>query len=129
LVRRAIVLDPLNALERGWLGQICWSWPPKGSRNKLEKGLNLIPVFLITVNFGLSIPGSGTRSGCFAEIEREPDASLRLQGYAIVYYALGRKKESDTALSELIAKYQTDDAFQIAEVYAFRTNPTKRFSG
>ncbi len=23
LVRRAIVLDPLNALERGWLGQIC----------------------------------------------------------------------------------------------------------
>ena len=40
-----------------------------------------------------------------------PFQVLRLQGYAVVYYALGRKKDSDTALSELIAKYQTDDAF------------------
>jgi hypothetical protein len=53
------------------------------------------------------------------EIEREPMAALRLQGQAVAYYALGRKKESDTALSELIAKYQTSAAFQIADVYAF----------
>jgi hypothetical protein len=30
-------------------------------------------------------------------------------------------------LSELIAKYQTDDAFQIAGVYAFRQEPDKAF--
>src|SRR5260370_36755745 len=54
-------------------------------------------------------------------------AALRLQGQAVVYYALGRKKESDTALSELIAKYQTTAAFQIADVYAFRKEPDKAF--
>ena len=62
-----------------------------------------------------------------AEIEREPFAVSRLQGYAVVYYALGRKKDSDTALSELIAKYQRNDAFQIAGVYAFRHEPDKAF--
>lgn len=52
---------------------------------------------------------------------------MRLQGQAVAYYALGRKKESDTALSELIAKYQTCVAFQIGDVYAFRKEPDKAF--
>jgi hypothetical protein len=43
--------------------------------------------------------------------------------YAIAYYALSRKKESDAALSELIAKYHAGGAYQIAEVYAFRNQP------
>ena len=54
-------------------------------------------------------------------------AALRLQGQAVAYYALGRKKESDTALSELIAKYQTSAAFQIGDVYGFRKEPDKAF--
>ena len=40
--------------------------------------------------------------------------------YPIAYYALGRKKESDAALSEFVTKYHADGAYQIAEVYAFR---------
>src|SRR5260370_40681678 len=54
-------------------------------------------------------------------------AALRLQGQAVVYYALGRKKDSDLALSELIAKYQTTAAFKIPDVYAFRKEPDKAF--
>ena len=54
-------------------------------------------------------------------------AALRLRGQAVAYYTLGRKKESDTALSEFIAKYQTSAAFQIADVYAFRREPDKAF--
>jgi tetratricopeptide (TPR) repeat protein len=45
---------------------------------------------------------------------------FRLQNSAIAYSALGRKKESDTALAQLIAKYSANDAYLIAEVYAFR---------
>ena len=52
-------------------------------------------------------------------------AALRLQGQAVAYYALGRKKESDRALSEFIAKYQTSYAIQIGEVYAFRVPCTR----
>jgi len=60
-----------------------------------------------------------------AEMEREPEPALRLQGQALAYHALGRKKESDAALAELIKKYQADAAFQIAEVYAFRGEADK----
>ena len=47
--------------------------------------------------------------------------------YAIGYCALGRKKESDTALSELITKYHAIDAYQIAQVYAFRNQSDEAF--
>jgi tetratricopeptide (TPR) repeat protein len=69
---------------------------------------------------GLVYLAQGRDQDALAEIEREPMAVLRLQGYAVVYYTLGRKKESDTGLSELIAKYQAGWALQIAGVYAFR---------
>jgi len=129
LVRRAIVLDPLNALERGWLGQICLVMGrQKEAEISLKKAFELNPSLPdYREILGLLYLAQGRAQDALAEIEREPDASLRLQGYAIVYYALGRKKDSDTALSELIAKYQTDDAFQIAEVYAFRHEPDQAF--
>jgi len=45
----------------------------------------------------------------------------------MAYYALGRKKESDAALNELITKYHAVYAYQIAEVYAFRNQPDEAF--
>ena len=47
--------------------------------------------------------------------------------YAIAYHALGRKKESDTALRELIANYQAIDPYLIAEIYAFRNQTDEAF--
>lgn len=55
-----------------------------------------------------------------AEFQREPQPAFRAEGLALAYYALGRKQESDAALSELIAKFHTVAASQVAEVYAFR---------
>jgi hypothetical protein len=49
------------------------------------------------------------------------------QNTVVAYYALHRKKESDAALSELIAKYQSQSAFLIAEVYSFRKEPDQAF--
>jgi hypothetical protein len=46
-----------------------------------------------------------------------------------VYYAIGRKEESDSALAKLIAKDQIFAAIQIAEVYAFQRSPTRLLSG
>ena len=47
--------------------------------------------------------------------------------YPIAYYGLGRKKESDAALSKLIMKYHASNAYQIAEVYAFRNQSDEAF--
>jgi tetratricopeptide (TPR) repeat protein len=61
------------------------------------------------------------------EIELVGLPSDRAFLYAIAYYGLGQKKESDAALSELITKYHADGACQIAQVYAFRNEFDKAF--
>jgi hypothetical protein len=45
----------------------------------------------------------------------------------MAYYALGRKQESDAALSESITKYPASGAYQIAEVYAFWNQSDEAF--
>jgi tetratricopeptide (TPR) repeat protein len=62
-----------------------------------------------------------------SEIELVRDDSVRAFLYPIAYYAPGRKKESDAALSEYVAKYHAGGAYQIAEVYAFRKQSDEAF--
>jgi TolB-like protein/Flp pilus assembly protein TadD len=129
LIRRSIALDPLNDARRISLGQLCWTM---GRREETEanfkKALELNPgVPRPHELLGLVYLAQGRAQDALAEIEREPLAGWRLQGQAITYYALGRKKESDTALAELITKYQSQGAYQIAEVYAFRGEPDQAF--
>src|SRR6185295_20362608 len=47
--------------------------------------------------------------------------------YAMAYYAIGRQKESETALTELIAKDRTRSAYLVATVYAFEKRPDHAF--
>jgi tetratricopeptide (TPR) repeat protein len=61
------------------------------------------------------------------EIELARYPFLRTSLYAIAYYTLGRKKESDAALSELVTKYYASGAYQIAQVYAFRNQSDEAF--
>jgi TolB-like protein/DNA-binding winged helix-turn-helix (wHTH) protein/cytochrome c-type biogenesis protein CcmH/NrfG len=128
LARRAIELDPLNAGSRYRLG---WVEYQMGALDEavadLKRSLELSP----------DAPGRGLLSEIYvlqgrpqdalAEIERGRVTFFRLQRYAIAYHALGREKESDTALSELIKKYDKVAAFQIAEVYAFRNQSDEAF--
>jgi tetratricopeptide (TPR) repeat protein len=69
----------------------------------------------------------GRPQDALPEIELVRNGPFRAALYAIAYYALGRKKESDAALSELITKYHASMAYQIAEVYAFRNQPDEAF--
>jgi alpha-mannosidase len=61
------------------------------------------------------------------EIERVGYDRVRRFLYAITYHALGQKKDSDAALTELTAKYQAVDPCRIAEIYAFRNQPDEAF--
>ncbi len=61
------------------------------------------------------------------EIELVRHPPLRAFLYAFAYYALGRQKRSDAALSELVANYHEGGAYQIAEVYAFQNQSDKAF--
>jgi predicted Zn-dependent protease len=61
-----------------------------------------------------------------SEIELVRYDAYRTFPYAIAYHALGRKKEPDAALSQLITNHPTNQ-LQIAEVYAFRNQPDEAF--
>ena len=61
------------------------------------------------------------------ESKRIQFGALRVKGGAVAYYALGRKKESDAALKELIEKFHANAAWSIATVYAQRNERDEAF--
>jgi len=130
LARRAVDLDPLNELSWENLGQIRFSMgqldePVADIKKALELRSDVWNGHLFLSQIYII---QGRPQEALPEIERVQDQSdIRLYLYALAYHALGRKKEADTVLSELIAKYQAIDAYQIAEVYAFRNQSDEAF--
>jgi TolB-like protein len=128
LNRRAVDLDPLNAgswERRGetefFMGQL------NQAAADCKKALELSPdVFPGPVTLGRIYVLQGRPQDALPEIERVRDESQRASLSAIAYYALGRKQESDDALSDLITKHQ-QNTYRIAEVYAFRNQSDEAF--
>jgi TolB-like protein/DNA-binding winged helix-turn-helix (wHTH) protein/lipoprotein NlpI len=129
LFRGAVDLDPLNADSWDLLG---FTESLKGQLDKaeehLKKALELDPD-LGNVHYFLSevYIMKGKPLDALPEIERVQEDDWRLHQYALAYYALGRKREADTALNELTAKYQAVEAYNIATIYAFRNESDKAF--
>jgi len=61
------------------------------------------------------------------EVLREPEEWARLWALGNIQHATGRPAESEAALHELIAKYATKAAYQVATVYAARGEPDLAF--
>jgi TolB-like protein len=62
----------------------------------------------------------GDREAALLEMQQETDEAGKQPGLAMVYYALGRKTDSDAALARMLKEQADGNAFGIAEVYAFR---------
>jgi tetratricopeptide (TPR) repeat protein len=129
LNRRAVDLDPLNADSwesfadtEFFMGQL------DQAAADCKKALELNPdvVAAHTVLSQIYVI-QGQPQDALPEIELVRYDHIRAFLYPIAYYALGRKKESDAALSKLIAKYHANDAYEIAQVYAFRNQPDEAF--
>jgi TolB-like protein/tetratricopeptide (TPR) repeat protein len=69
----------------------------------------------------------GDAASALAAIEQETSEPWRMIGLPMAYYALGRKADSDAALSALIGKYEKEDPYNIAYIYAFRGETNKAF--
>jgi serine/threonine protein kinase/tetratricopeptide (TPR) repeat protein len=76
---------------------------------------------------GTALLLKGDAAGALKEIEQETSGPWRMVGLPMAYHALGRKADSNTALTELIAKDAVDAAANIASVYAFRGEADKAF--
>jgi TolB-like protein/DNA-binding winged helix-turn-helix (wHTH) protein/Flp pilus assembly protein TadD len=129
LDRQAIDLDPLNAGSwealaetELYMGQLDQS--AADSKKAVEVNpdywagpINLSRIYLL----------QGRPQDALHEIERVHYATYRAHLYALTYHALGREKESDAALNELITKYHASNAFEIAMIYAFRNQTDEAF--
>ena len=62
----------------------------------------------------------GEREAALAEMKRETDPMVQLEGLALVYHALGRKDESNAALRKLIIEGADIFAYEVADVYSYR---------
>lgn len=122
LDRRAVDLDPLNPSGAYSLAQTAFY---AGRLDEAVAALN--KVFELAPQrpqahrlLGLIHLAQSHPQEALAEMEREQELLWRLHGQALAYHALGRKRDSDRALMELVGKFHTEAAFQIAEVYAYR---------
>jgi TolB-like protein/DNA-binding winged helix-turn-helix (wHTH) protein len=129
LARRAVDLDPLNAdsweslaeteLFMGQLDQAA-----ADCKKALERNPDVVAAHVVLSQIHVM---QGRPQDALAESERVGYPVVRMFLYAIAYHALGRKKESDSALSELVTKYHANNAYEIAMVYAFRNQPDEAF--
>jgi DNA-binding winged helix-turn-helix (wHTH) protein/TolB-like protein len=129
LARRAVDLDPLNAHSWAALGEIEFRG---GKLEEAEADYRKAQEFrpdddLSSINLSEIYVMQGRPQDALPLIERVGYDPIRTFLYSIAYHALSRKKESDTALSELITKYHASMAHQIAEVYAFRNQSDEAF--
>ena len=128
LSRRAVDLDPLNGD----------SWESLGENEFLlgrldeaaadsKKALELSPdVWPGPIQLGKIYLMQGRLQDALSEIDLVRYDPVRAYLYPIAYYALGRTRESNTALNTLIAKYP-ESTYGIAEVYAFRNQSDEAF--
>ena len=128
LNRRAVDLDPLNAGSWERLGEtefFVGQLDEAAAHSKKALGLNPDvwpgPILLSKIYVM-----QGRPEDALPKIELVRYDPERAFLYAIAYHALGREKESDAALSELIATHPSN-SFHIAEVYAFRNQFDEAF--
>jgi TolB-like protein/Flp pilus assembly protein TadD len=62
----------------------------------------------------------GRNTEALATVQRESDEAWRLSALPVVYWSLGRRADSDAALSQLKKGYSAGSAYNIAEMHAYR---------
>jgi TolB-like protein/Tfp pilus assembly protein PilF/tRNA A-37 threonylcarbamoyl transferase component Bud32 len=129
LGRRAAELDPLSAgchVNLGGFAYYAGRWDE--AEAAVRKGLELNPEYPNAhLQLGMVLLARSKPDAALVEMERENEPIWRRFGLALVYHALGRKEEADTALGELLKNHTEGGAYQIAEVYAFRGEIDKAF--
>ena len=122
LIQAALARDPMDANSFQYLGLI---QARRGHLPEAEaairRALDIRPTYAYGHYYlGLFLLERGNREAPLLEMELETTDDGKQAGLAIVYYALGRREESDAALTRLVKERADVDAFNIAAVFAFR---------
>ncbi len=129
LNRRAVEVDPLSVMARISMGfHAYYDGQLDLAADAYQKALAISPTdsqarYLL----GLVLLKRAQPQQALAEFQKGQPSSERSVGEALAYSALGNKARADAALQQLIANYQDQAAYQIAEVYAFRGEADRAF--
>ena len=120
--RRATEIDPLDSNAYGSYGiALHYAGQQEAALAALGKALDLAPEMAIAhALVGQVHLARSDAQKALTEADKEKDPVFRLRGLALAYHVLGRAKQSDASLSDLIRQFQGDSPYQIAEVFAFR---------
>jgi TolB-like protein/Tfp pilus assembly protein PilF len=121
-MKRCIELDPLKPLSHLNLGNILSHAGRIGEATPyLKKALELNPQFQRAhLYLGRNYLVSGKTDLALKEIQQENLEVFRTFGMALVYHALGKKKEADEVLAIFMEKFQNEWNYLLAELYAYR---------
>jgi TolB-like protein len=128
LLNASLELDPLSPgdyellyqvqLRRGHLAE---------AEAAMRRTLELSPTFAFAhYNLGNALLVRAKTEAALAEYLKEPSDHRRLVGSAVANFALGRKRDSDVALAQLL-KSHTNHPFAIAQAHAFRGESDEAF--
>jgi TolB-like protein/predicted Zn-dependent protease len=122
LVNASLAVDPLNpgsysvlAFVQEILGR------PKEAEAAMRRALAISPTYFDGHMFlGALLLADGEPEAALPEMLKETNDGARLVGTVAVYFALGRKADSDAALSKLLESQAEHHPFIVAEAYASR---------
>lgn len=130
LTRQSIALDPVQSITYFNFGQLLYH------ANHLEeaiaaykKVLELNPQFpRAHIFLGKVYLLQGKPDWALAEMVQETgEEAWKNFGLILAYQALSHKKETDTLLQDYLLRFQKENKYQIAEIYAFRGEKNKAF--
>ena len=121
-IKAAIAQDPLNPDS---FEALTWVQMGRGNLDEAEaamrRGLEIRPTYTWGhFILGLVLLARGHGDAALLEMQQETSDEVRQAGLAMAYYALGSKVDSDAALARMLKEQGAENAFEIANVYAFR---------
>jgi TolB-like protein len=130
LAIEAIALDPLYSNAHAILGFEIYlrSGYLPAAEQSLRRALQIAPGWGSGQYFlGEALMLQGNHEAALAEFGKETLEDGQLEGSAMVYFATGRKAESDSRLDEAIRRNGASWPSEIARVYAFRSEKDHAF--
>jgi TolB-like protein len=94
----------------------------------IRRALELAPTVVFEqFQLGFTLLARNQPNPALAEMRKETHGGARLAGFAIAYFALKRKAESDAALTQLLKSYGAYIPSGVAAVYSFRGESEEAF--
>jgi TolB-like protein/tetratricopeptide (TPR) repeat protein len=128
--RRAIALDPLNAVSHLYLSfSLLARGQPSEAESACRKALELSPEGLsFRYWLAMVLEVQGKREEALAVALSDKDDWSRLAATACLHHLMGRSEESAAELAQLKATGAISAAFQVAQVHALRGETDEAFA-